>query len=255
MNGAFEIGAMGMHAQQSALEIVASNITNMNTPAYKRAEARFVDMLAAPSMTGAAPGAGPGSSGMMMQSTAHIFTQGDLRPTGRELDIAVDGQGFIELLGGEGRVELWRGGSLKINADGFLAASNGLQLKSMISVPDGVQNIMISRDGIVSAITPGDTEPRELGRIELVRVRDLEQLESLGGGLYALPSDAQGLASIDPDQEDGVAIVQGSIEESNVLLTDEMVTLMMMQRSYAANAQVVQAGDQLMSIANGLRRG
>ncbi len=250
MNAIFQIGATGLHAQQGALEVVAGNITNMNTPGYKRAQARFIDILATP----AANETGGGGAAMMMEAIDHVFAQGELRPTGRPLDVAIDGDGFIELMGPDGQIQLWRGGSLKINVDGFLAASNGMQLKAMISIPDGATEMAISRDGVVSAKLPGENDPRELGRLDLVRVRDTDQLQSLGGGLYALPADGRGLASVTPGDEGSGVVVQGALEGSNVLLTDEMVTLMMMQRAYAASAQVVQAGDQLMSIANNLRR-
>lgn len=251
MNGAFEIGAMGLHAQQGALEIVASNITNMNTPGYKRSQARFADLVAGPA---AGQGNQTGTSAIMLHAAEQVFSQGELRPTGNILDIAIDGTGFIELMGPDGEIQLWRGGTLKINADGFLAAANGLQLKSLISVPDGSQDITIGRDGTVSATVPGDEEPRELGRIDVIRVRDMGGLVATGGGLFTIPDDPRGIATAVAGEEGTGAILQGQIEQSNVLLTDEMVTLMMMQRSYAASAQVVQAGDQLMSIANNLRR-
>jgi flagellar basal-body rod protein FlgG len=261
MNGVFQIGATGLHAQDRALTIIANNITNMNTPGFKRSEVRFAEMIgpqrpadAEPPGAGAAPRQveDPGLLGVTSAESARIFASGDLRATGNPLDIAIQGDGFIELAGADGQALLWRGGTLRVDEDGFLAGPNGLQLKSAISVPEGTTALTISPDGEVMALAPGDTEPRSIGRIELVLSRDLEGLAALDGGLYRA-GEAQDVVAAEPG-ETGGTFVQGSIEQSNVELTDEMVQLMMMQRAYAASAQVVQAGDQLMAIANGLKR-
>lgn len=253
MNGAFYIGATGLQAQQRALDIVANNITNMNTAGFKRSEVRFSELVGPPR-----PDDAPTSGAMLAallgvsaDGTAKVFAPGELKETGSPLDVAIAGEGFIELLGPAGETILWRGGTLKVNEDGFLAAANGLPLKAMISVPAEATALSIDRAGEVRAATAGAAEPEALGRIELVRVTDADALTSLDGGLYRVASEAN-LAAI--DEEGAASLVQGSVELSNVELTDEMVSLMMMQRAYAASAQLVQAGDQLMAIANGLKR-
>lgn len=261
MNGVFQIGATGLHAQDRALEIVANNITNMNTPGFKRSSVHFAEMVG-PHLPAdpAAPGtlvanaalSSPELYGVSSNPGTRIFSDGDLRPTGNPLDIAIQGEGFIELVGADGQVLLWRGGTLRVNEDGFLAGAGGLQLKSAISVPEGATAITIDATGEVKAMAPGETEPRSIGRIDLVLVRDLDGLTAQEGGLYHANSGSD-VVSAEPG-ETGGRFIQGSIELSNVTLTDEMVQLMMMQRAYAASAQVVQAGDQLMAIANGLKR-
>ncbi len=258
MNGVFQIGATGLHAQDRALEIVANNITNMNTPGFKRSGVHFAEMIGPrlptdPSAPGAAAsGNSAGLFGVMSEQGMRVFSDGELRPTGNPLDLALRGEGFIELVGADGLVMLWRGGTLRVNEDGFLAAANGLQLKSAISVPEGATAITIDNAGEVRAVTPGESEPRSIGRIDLVLVRNLEGLTAQEGGLYRAAS-AEDVVAAEPGERGG-NFVQGSLELSNVTLTDEMVQLMMMQRAYAASAQVVQAGDQLMGIANGLKR-
>ena len=256
MNGAFYIGATGLQAQQRALDVVANNIANLNTPSFKRSEVRFSELMAPAAQQVDPPTVArgvPGMSGVMMDASSTVFAQGELRQTGKSLDVAVQGEGFIELMGPAGQNLLWRGGSLRIGEDGFLAAANGMPLKAMVSMPDGASEISIDREGLVRAMVEGETSPRELGRIDLVLVKDMASLSSIGDGLYR-PEGEIGLASVTPGEEGGGTLVQGAIEASNVQLSDEMVTLLLMQRTYAANAQVVQAGDQLMSIANGLRR-
>lgn len=256
MNGAFYIGATGLRSQERALEATANNLANINTPGYKRAEVRFSELVGpAPSAEDLAidPNAGAALAGVNALGGNRVFTQGELRPTGQAMDLAIDGEGFLELLGPAGQVLLWRGGTLKVNGDGNLAASNGLPLKSMVSIPDGATALTIGRDGMVRATVAGTAEPVELGQLELVLARDPSQLGLLSEGLYQA-QDASDLLGVKPGEEGGGALVQGAIEGSNVSMSDEMVTLMLMQRAYAANAQIVQAGDQLMSIANGLRR-
>jgi flagellar basal-body rod protein FlgG len=254
VNGVFQIGATGLHAQDRALNIVANNITNMNTPGFKRAEVRFAELVGAQAADGATPvAAGDAAAmyGVASPGTQRTFTDGELRPTGNPLDLAIQGAGFIELAGPDGQTMLWRGGRLGITEDGFLAGPGGLQLKAAISVPEGATNLTIDAEGEVKALVPGATEATSIGHIDLVTVRNMEGLTDVEGGLYRAAAESDMVTA-----EAGTAgsFVQGSQELSNVELTDEMVQLMMMQRAYAASAQVVQAGDQLAAIANGLRR-
>lgn len=255
MNGAFYVGATGLSAQQRALEVVANNITNVNTPGYKRSQARFSEMVAPAGGTGEADpipsAAGAPLLGVAVEATARDFGQGAVQTTGRPMDLAISGAGFIELAGPSGQSVLWRGGGLQVNGDGFLAAANGMPLKAMISVPAGATGLTIGPDGKVGATVDGVAQ--SIGQIDLVRPKDMAALSPLDGGLYVAGADRD-LSSTPPGEEGAGVLQQGALEGSNVQLTDEMVTLMLMQRAYAASAEVVQAGDQLMGIANSLRR-
>ena len=257
MNGAFYIGATALHASQTALETVANNVANMNTSAYKRSAIRFAELVsnvAGPNdlMRGELPMSG-GLAGVIADGSSTIFSQGDMHASGNPLDIAVNGEGMIELLGTNGQTVLWRGGTLHVSNDGFLAAPNGLQLKSAVSIPSGASNIVITSNGTVSALAAGEAAPRELGRIDLVIAKDPAALTAMGGGYYTINDPAE-LQSAPAGEDGRGSLVQGSIEASNVQLSDEMTSLILMQRAYGAGAQIVQAGDQLMSIANNLRR-
>jgi flagellar basal-body rod protein FlgG len=255
MNGAFYIGATGLDAQQRALDVVANNIANIHTPAFRRTSVQFSDLVAVPRDGADLPVAGPdgstGLSGVRISSALHDWTTGELRRTGSAMDLAIDGNGFIEMMGPSGQMLLSRGGSLKVNAEGFLAAADGTALRAMISVPEDATQINISRDGAVSALVDGSTS--QLGQIDLVMVKDADRLIDRGSGYYEALDDAQAV-TVHAGDEGAGALVQGSIEQANVSLSDEMIGMMLVQRAYAANAQVVQAGDQLMSIANSLRR-
>ena len=257
MNAAFYIGATGLVAQQHALDVIANNIANINTTGFKRSTARFADMVAP---VGNVDGdlQVPANytanlSGVFVSATDRVWTQGDVRQTGQQLDLAIDGGGFIELTGLAGRSLLWRGGTLKVNADGMLATSDGTPLRAMVSVPLGATALTIARDGTVSATIEGETTPREIGRIELIGVKDPASLAPIGNG-YFEAADAADTYTIRPGETGQASLVQGALEASNIQLSDEMTDLLLVQRAFGANAQIVQASDQLMSLINNLRR-
>ena len=256
MNGAFYVGATGLDAQQRALDVVAHDIANLNTTAFKRSAIRFSELAGTPpssEIDRASPQAAAQlAGGVALNAPSRIWSQGDLHATGNAMDIAIQGNGYIETLDASGQTALWRGGALKVGDDGYLATADGSRLRAMISVPQDASGLTIGRDGTVTAQLAGDTSTREIGRIDLVMAKNPDQLQDAGGGYYA--ADPADLYNMDTGQDGEGALVQGSLEQSNVQLSDEMVTLLLLQRSYAANAQLVQAGDQLMSIANNLRR-
>ncbi|MEM8694725.1 MAG: flagellar hook-basal body protein [Pseudomonadota bacterium] len=257
MNGAFYIGATGLSAQERGLAVTANNITNLNTPGYKRAAISFSELVATqrPSFEAMLANTGRSSilSGVAADASARIFAQGELRLTDSDLDIAIDGEGFIELLGQNGETMLWRGGTLTVNEDGYLAAANGMPLRGLITVPVGTTDLTIDRNGMIRAIVDGAPEPEEIGQIELAMVQDSANMTSAGNAMFRPASDS-GVAVMMPGEDGAGSIVQGAIENSNVDLASEVVTLLLLQRGFAASSQVVRAGDQLMAIANDLRR-
>jgi flagellar basal-body rod protein FlgG len=256
MNGAFEVAGVGLAAQQRALDAIASNIANINTPAFKRAEVRFSEVMAAlsdPANPGAALGGVSPLGGVRAELALALDEQGEIQATGRALDVAIAGDGFIELMGPRGESLLWRGGALSIGEDGLLAGGGGFALRAAIEAPSGATAIYIGADGAVRANIEGAQEAVELGRIMLVRVTDAGALERLDGGLYRLRDGAQRMEAT-PGEDGAGELLQAAIERSNVNINEEMIRLMIVQRAYAANAQIVQAADQLMAIATGLRR-
>ena len=258
MNGAFEIGAVALRADQKALELVANNIANVNTPAFKRSDARFAAILAnqvQPDGTlaiAATADAAALNGGVRLAPHAMLFAQGELRPTGNAMDLAIDGQGFIELMGPAGQTLLWRGGTLRVDEDGALATREGLPLRAGITVPADTTSLTITAEGVVKAGTSSG-ETVELGQIALVRAEHEGALEQMDGGLLRLTDDAR-LRDAVPGEDGAGLFVQGSLEGSNVTLTDEMVQLLMIQRAFAANAQALQTADQLAAITNNLKK-
>lgn len=256
MNGAFYIGAVGLQAQQRALDTISNNIANINTPTFRRADVRFASILATQpdaDVPTADFDAANASSGVMATAVVAMDEEGAIETTGRPLDLAIQGAGFIELMAPNGQSLLWRGGAMKVNADGLLAAADsGLAFRAAISVPADATGLTVDADGTVRAKTADNADSVELGRIELVRPDDTTALTAIDGGLYR--ADDTQLRSAKPGEDGAGTLVQGAVERSNVDMNAQMIALLMVQRAYTANAQVVQAADQLMGIANGLRR-
>ena len=252
MTQAFDIAGVALATQQRALDVIANNVANINTPSFKRSEIRFSEMIAE-RRDAANPTAGlssdPSVAGVSARSVLALEQQGEIERTGRALDLAIEGEGFIELMGPRGQTLLWRGGALGVQEDGLLAA-NGIPLRAMISVPAGAE-LSIAEDGRVTARSDG--EAVDLGRILLVQAENTAALERLDGGLYSVPENER-LLELAPGEQGAGTLLQGAVERSNVELNEEMVRLLIVQRAYAANAQIVQAADQLMAIANSLRR-
>jgi flagellar basal-body rod protein FlgG len=256
MNGAFQIAAVGLEAQQRALDTIANNISNVNTPGFKRSNMRFSEILASRPTESVRADLGQSlitTAGVQSDALFMLDEQGRLEATGRAMDLAIDGSGFIELLGAEGQSLLWRGGTLKLGEDGQLSTLDGIALKAGVSVPADATDIAISADGVVKAFTADSADGIEIGQIALVRIENPETVERLDGGYYRAGADTRVVDSR-PGEDGAGRLVQGSIERSTVELTSEMVQLMLVQRAYAANAQLIQAADQLMALANGLRR-
>lgn len=256
MNGAFYIGAIGLDAQQRALEVVANNVANINTAAFKRSAVQFSDLVSSirdrddllVNQTGTSH-----LQGVTLSRTSTVWSQGPLQQTNNPLDLAINGEGLIEVVGPLGRPLLWRGGSLKLNGDGYLATVDGLPLRAMISVPHDATKITIGGDGAVSATSGADDTVQQIGQIDLAIVKSPEALIDTGNGYFEAESEGL-LSAVGPGDEGAGLLVQGALEGSNTQLVDEMSSLLLMQRAFGANAQLVQAGDQLMSVVNQLRR-
>jgi flagellar basal-body rod protein FlgG len=256
---ALYIGATGMHAQQMQVDTIANNLANVNTPSYKKARVSFTELVGRQAVA-AGTGAGPLTptqslgSGVAMSSLAKLFETGEIKKTDSAMDVAIQGDGFLEVAMPDGSHAYTRGGTLKVNADGQLATLGGLPLKPGIAIPDNAEAIVISSGGRVQVRLPGQSGLVDVGEVELVRFANVQGLLSQGAGVYR-SSEASGEAIGGRAGMDGMgSIVQGALEGSNVKLVEEMVSLMMAQRAYEASVRVVQASDDMLGMINGLRR-
>jgi flagellar basal-body rod protein FlgG len=266
MNDALYIAATGMQAQQLAVDTIANNLANVSTVGFKKARVSFVDLVAreaAAIQPAGADGDPPASSplasarlgsGVGVASVAKLFDVGDMKQTGSALDVAIQGDGFLEVTLADGSRAFSRGGTLKVNADGLLANEAGYALRPGITVPANAIALTVQADGRVRITVPGQANPVDAGQLELVRFANPGALVAVGANTYRA-SDASGEAMQAHAGEDGVgALAQGWLEGSNVKMVDEMVNLMVAQRAYEASVKVVQASDELSSLINGLRK-
>ena len=242
MEGLYSAAA-GMAAQQRRLEAVANDLANVNTSGYKRARVSFRDLVYSPTGRGAAGGVSTGS-GSAAASTGRSFAQGSLVPSGEPLDLAIDGEGFFQVRRADGSTALTRDGSFRLDADGRLVTADGDVVQPPITLPRGTdpKRVSIAADGTVSA------DGRRLGRIEVVQVASADGLQPIGKNLFAVTA-----ASGTP-RATRTSVVQGALEGSNVDMADAMVDMMDSQRAYQLASRAIQMQDQMMEIANGVKR-
>ena len=243
MEGLYSAAA-GMAAQQRRLEAVANDLANLSTHGYKRTRVSFRDLVYQPAGTGAANGVSTGS-GAASEISGRSFSQGTLEQTGQNLDLAIAGEGFFQVRRQDGTLALTRDGSFRVDARGQLVTAGGARLVPPITLPRNVAagEVHIGPDGTVSA---GN---RRLGRIEVVQVPSTQGLQSAGESLFVATA-----ASGAPRRAGDAELIQGSLEGSNVDMGDAMVNMMDSQRAFQLASRAIQLQDQMLEVANGVKR-
>ncbi|MBA4707090.1 flagellar basal-body rod protein FlgG [Aquitalea aquatica] len=258
MIDALYVGATGMAAQQGSLEAVANNLANMNTPAYKRSQAVFDDLMYRETVQqvaaqGEAPGVVRQGLGTRLSAVEKVFSQGDLRPSESDFDVAINGDGFVAVSNPDGSLAYSRLGSLRVSEDGLLQLRSGQALDPAITLPKDARSLKVGEDGLVSVVT-ADGQTLELGKIELAMFANPAGLKPVGEGLY-LPTEQSGAVQMGRAAEDGRGkLAQKYLEGSNVKMADELVNMMLAQRAFEASSRIIQAADEMQSITNNLRR-
>jgi flagellar basal-body rod protein FlgG len=262
MDPALRTAATGMMAQQTRTEVIANNLANVNTTAFKRSRAHFVDLLyqtvqSAGTIAGAAADTTAAiqvGRGTRLAGVQRLQSQGAVEQTERPLDVAIEGEGFLQVQMDSGQVAYTRDGSLEISDQGTIVTSDGLTIIPGIKIPSDTSNISISRNGIVSATRGNSTTPVELGRIELARFANPSGLESLGENLYTATA-ASGEPSTGFPADDGYgSLLQGHLEGSNVEIVQEMVDMIAAMRAYEINSKTVKNSESMADISASLLR-
>ncbi len=258
---AMRSAASGMAAQQMFVDTIANNLANINTTGFKKARARFEDLLYQTTRPAGLPtGAGTGTPmatqvghGARIVGTEKLFSQGDTEVTGNPFDVEIQGDGFFQFLSPASEIVYSRDGALRLDAEGRIVSGMGYPLEPAITLPQETTAVYISPEGEVQAMTPGG-DPQVVGRIELARFTNAAGLESLGGN-FMRKTAASGEAIVGTPGEAGIgAISQGTLERSNVSVVDEMVAMIVAQRAYEINAKAIQSSDEMMSQTNNLKR-
>lgn len=251
--------ASGMDAQQRKLDVTANNIANVSTTGFKASRAEFQELLyteeraAGNANEGGAPTAIEVGSGVRTAATQKNFTQGTLEATGNPLDIAIEGQGFFQVMRENGVVAYTRAGAFKVDSNGQIVTADGHRMQPDISLPEDTSSITVQRDGRIM-ITVGDSPSSiEAGRIELANFANPAGLRSLGRNLFEA-NDASGLPQIgQPGQSTNGTLSQGYLEGSNVQVTEEMISMIVAQRAYEINSKVIRTVDEMLRTATNIR--
>ncbi|WP_137152409.1 flagellar basal-body rod protein FlgG [Devosia sp. FKR38] len=259
---ALYIASTGMSAQERNVEVISNNIANMRTTGYKRQRAEFEDLLYQQITRAGAQSSAQGTnipagleigSGVRTVATPRVMSQGSVNMTDGELDVAVRGEGFFMVQLPDGRTAYTRDGSFQRSADGMLVNSNGYTINPGISIPGDANSVSISQDGIVSANIGTDSQPTQIGQLQLARFVNKAGLESLGDNMF-IDTPASGPAQVGVPNTDGTGnLLQGYLEMSNVNSVTEIADLIAAQRAYEMNARVISGADQMMQSTSQLR--
>jgi len=254
--------ASGMEAQQLNVDVIANNLANVNTVGFKKSRVDFQDVMyqtlrAAGSASARGVQVPTGTQvglGTRPVATQKMFSQGDFTQTGNPLDIVIEGQGFFQVQRPDGTIGYTRDGSLKLDSQGRMVTSDGYVLQPELTIPAGTTNTSIGSDGTVSATMPGQAAPQEVGQIQIARFINPAGLANAGRNLFL-----QTAASGDPETGtpglNGLGtIAQGFVEMSNVKVVEEMVNMIVAQRAYEINSKSIQTADQMLELADNLRR-
>jgi flagellar basal-body rod protein FlgG len=236
--------AAGMAAQQQKLDAVANDLANTNTTGYKQVRVGFTDLLYSQAGRPSANGVELGT-GAKAVDVGRNFEQGGLQQTGRQLDVAIQGDGFFKVKMSDGRTVLTRDGNLHTDNQGHLVNNTGL-VQPGITIPKGVNEsqITIAPDGTVTAAGA------KVGTIQLFKVANPQGLQSVGANGF-LATAASGAAGAAPR---ATTLQQGALEGSNTDTSEAMVDMINAQRTYQLTSKAIQTADQMMEIANQVKR-
>ena len=257
-SAAMHIARTGLDAQDTRMRVISNNLANVNTTGFKRDRAAF-ETLAYQTVT--APGAQSTSeskyatglnlgTGVRIQGTARIETQGSANQTGNSLDLMLDGDGYFQVQLPGGALGYTRAGNFSRSAEGLLVTSEGYQVQPGITVPEGATQITIGADGTVSATVPGQTEATQIGQIQVAAFPNAAGLQPTGDN-YLVETAASGTANLGVAGQDGRArIRQGMLEASNVNVVEELVDMIETQRAYEVNSKMISATDDMLKYVN-----
>jgi flagellar basal-body rod protein FlgG len=252
-----------MSAQQTNVEVIANNIANINTTAFKRARAEFTDLLYQAERLQGVPNRGGEAAipegaqlglGVRLAAIRNLHVQGELASTGNKLDLAIDGRGWFQVIGPDGETLYTRAGAFNTNAAGQLVTLDGYTVDPAITVPEDAVDVIVNESGQVYAQIDGQTDLQQLGQLSLSNFANETGLEPLGGNLYR-ETTASGapIAGVPGDPGFG-KIHQGYLESSNVDPVMEITELISAQRAYEMNSKVIQAADQMgETVSKGIR--
>jgi flagellar basal-body rod protein FlgG len=254
MIDALYIAESGMNSQQKMIEVISNNIANVSTPGFKKSSASFADVVYQPLSDIAQSSAELQGKGVALNPLQLDFRSGDLKQSGYPLDIAINGNGFLPVINSQGNEMFTRGGRLQVDSQGYLATQQGYRFATEVRIPPETSDLTFTANGTVLGRVQGSADLIELGKLELVTFTNSSGLQQTENNLYQLTAQAGERSYTAPGEQGAGQIIQGFLEMSNVSMNEEMVNLMLAQRSYQLNARLVQVSDQILDTINNIRR-
>lgn len=249
-----------MIAQQNFLDVISNNISNVNTTGFKKSRVEFQDLLSQAVKT---PGAMINQGtfqpvgveiglGVKTAATTRVFTQGMLVPTGRSLDVAIEGEGFFQVMKEDGTLAYTRDGSFKTDAMGQLCTTDGLLIQPQTSIPRDASEINITPDGNISVKTGSNTTQTIVGQLQLVKFQNPSGLLSIGHNLY-VETPGSGNPVQDMPGQNGMGLLQSAfLEGSNVQIVDELINLIKAERAFESNSKIINTSSEILKQTNNL---
>jgi flagellar basal-body rod protein FlgG len=248
------ISKTGLEAQQFQMDVIANNLANVSTNGFKRARAVFEDLIyqtlrqpgAQSSQQTQLPSGLQIGTGVRPVATERIFTQGNLQQTGSPRDVAIQGNGFFQVLLPDGTTAYTRDGSFQSDSQGQFVTSSGFPVQPAITIPPNATSITIARDGTVSVRVPGSSSPTQVGSLQLVGFINPAGLQSIGENLY-VQTASSGTPNPNTPGTNGLGwLNQNFVETSNVNVVEELVSMIQTQRAYEINSKAIQTSDQML---------
>lgn len=249
------IASTGLRAQQTNIDVVANNLANVSTDGFKKSRAVFDDLLyqvirqpgaQSSQQTQVSNGLQLGT-GVQPVSTARIFTQGNLQFTQNNLDVAINGNGFFQILLPDGTTAYTRNGSFQKDNQGNIVTPEGYPLQPNITIPQTALSVTIGNDGTVTMTEAGNPNPVQLGTIQVATFINPGGLYSMGDNLFLETASSGAPTPNTPGLNGAGVLKQYYVETSNVDVAEELVTMIEAQRAYELNSKVVSTSDQMLA--------
>ncbi|MDZ4200605.1 MAG: flagellar basal-body rod protein FlgG [Gallionella sp.] len=249
------ISKTGLDAQQTQMDVVANNLANVSTNGFKRSRAVFEDLLyqtirqpgAQSSQQTQIPSGLQIGTGVRPVAAERIHTQGNLQLTGNQLDVAIQGPGFFQVLMPDGSTAYTRDGSFQLDGQGQVVTSSGFAVQPAMNIPANALSVTIARDGVVTATVPGNPPVQQVqGSLQLTTFINPSGLMSMGENLY-VETASSGTPNTGAPGSNGMGLLnQNYVETSNVNVVEELVNMIQTQRAYEINSKAIQTSDQML---------
>jgi flagellar basal-body rod protein FlgG len=248
------ISKTGLDAQQMQMDVISNNLANVSTSGFKKSRAVFEDLLyqnirqvgSQSSQQSQLPSGLQLGTGVKPVATERIFTQGNLQQTSNDKDVAIQGQGFFQILLPDGTTAYTRDGSFQVDSQGQLVTASGFPVQPSITIPANAQSLSIGRDGVVSITTPNSTATTQIGQIQVATFINPAGLQAKGENLF-VETTASGNPNTNTPGTNGAGLLsQGYVETSNVNVVEELVSMIQTQRAYEINSKAITTSDQML---------